>query len=385
MPKFIPVTEPDLSGNETKYLNEAVASRWISSQGPFVERFEEEFARWCGKSHGIATANGTVALHLALVALGIGSGDEVIVPSLTFAATANAVIYTGASPVLVDVLWENWTIDPHAVRRAITRRTKAIIPVHLYGYPCGMEELEDIVRQNGLYLIEDAAQAHGARFRGQPVGSFGDIACFSFFGNKILTTGEGGMCVTEDAGLAKRMRRLRDHGMDRSNGYWHPEVGYNYRMTNLQAAVGLAQLERLDSMLARRREIALEYTQKLQNLPGVTLQSITPQVELVCWLYTFLTEDREGKSCRDEVRAALQKARIDTRPIFYPLHVMPPYQDGRRRPISERISERGISIPSSSCLSDQDVTQVVGSVATAVGSIWGISSDDTSSKRAIPV
>ena len=247
--KFLPVAEPDLGPLEERYLLDAFQSGWISSIGEYIQRFEEGFAKFCGAGHGIAVSSGTVAIHLALLAAGVGPGDEVIVPTLTFVGTVSPVKYVGATPVFVDSEPEIGTLDPQAVEKAITSRTKAIIVVHLYGHPADMDPILDIARKYELIVIEDAAEAHGAKYKGRPVGSFGNCATFSFYGNKILTTGEGGMIVTNDKDLADRIRFLKDHAMDPNRRYWHPEVGYNYRITNLQAAIGCAQLERFNELL----------------------------------------------------------------------------------------------------------------------------------------
>jgi len=270
----IPISSPDLSGNELKYLTDAFKSTWISSSGEFINRFEQNFARYCECSHGVAVANGTVAIHLALVTLGIKCGDEVIVPDLTFAATINAVLHANATPVIVDIEKDSWCISPTEIKKAISPKTKAIIPVHLYGQPCDMEKIMEIAKENNLYVIEDCAEAHGANFKDRKVGSFGDISCFSFFGNKVITTGEGGMCVTNNQKLDNKMRELRDHGMSKTKKYWHNYPGFNYRMTNLQAAIGVAQLERIEEILANRNKIELKYREVLINCENIEFQKI---------------------------------------------------------------------------------------------------------------
>lgn len=248
----IALAQPHLTGNEYKYLIDAFLSTWISSAGKYITQFEESFSDYCGVKFGVAVSNGTTALHLALAALEIGEGDEVIVPDITFAATINAVIYTGATPVIVDIEEDSWCIDPDEIEKAITSKTKAIIPVHIYGQPCDMGRICDIAIKNNLYIVEDCAEAHGAAWNGQKVGSFGTISCFSFFGNKVITTGEGGMCITNDEQLNEKMRILRDHGMSKSRRYYHEILGFNYRMTNLQAAIGVAQVERIEDILEWR-------------------------------------------------------------------------------------------------------------------------------------
>lgn len=266
----IPITEPDIGQEELQNVTEAVKSGWISSKGPFVDEFEKGFARYIGTKYGVATSNGTTALHLALAALGIKRGDKVLVPSLTFIAAANAVAYTGADPVFVDSNPEYWCISPTGIEEKIDDQTKAIIAVHLYGHPCNMNEIMTIAEEHELCVIEDCAEAHGAEFRSRKVGSYGIINCFSFYGNKIITTGEGGMCLTNHEELAKKMRILRDHGMALDRKYWHDLIGFNYRMTNLQAAVGVAQLRKIDHLVTKKRWVASIYGKLLQDLSAVT-------------------------------------------------------------------------------------------------------------------
>jgi len=287
---MIPIAEPLLSKEELNNVIEAVKSGWISSKGKFIPEFEEKFAHYCGVKYGIATSNGTVALHLALTALGIGPGDEVIIPTLTFVATANAVTYTGAKPIFIDSQPEYWCIDPEKIEEAITAKTKAIIPVHLYGHPCDMDAILAIAKRHNLYVIEDAAEAHGAEYKGRKVGSFGDISCFSFYGNKIITTGEGGMCLTNDEKLAEKMRILRDHGMNPNKRYWHDVIGFNYRMTNMQAAIGVAQLKKLDGFIERKRNIAKWYTEELKDLAEQKILTLSPEMswaKCVYWMYSI--------------------------------------------------------------------------------------------------
>jgi len=297
----LPVAEPTVGERELQYVNECVLTGWISSGGKFVSRFEEMFAAFCASRYAVATSNGTTALHLALLALGIGPGDEVIVPTLTFIATANAVVYTGAVPVFADSEAETWNIAPSAIEAAITARTKAIIPVHLYGHPADMAAILDLAKRHGLAVIEDAAEAHGARYQGKPVGSIGDAGVFSFFGNKIVTTGEGGMLVTDDAEIADRARLLRDHGMRPERRYWHTVLGYNYRLTNLQAAVGVAQMEKIESILKAKRDIAALYRSGLSGIAGLTLPPERDGAENVFWLYTVLVDEEEFGMGRDEL------------------------------------------------------------------------------------
>jgi perosamine synthetase len=318
---FTPVAEPSLSSKELHYLTDAFLSTWISSRGKYIDQFEQGFSAFIGCGHGVSTANGTVAIHLALEALGIGKGDEVIVPDLTFAATINAVIHTGATPVIVDIDRQRWTIDPGEIRKAITPKTKAIIPVHIYGQPCEMDEIMTISREKNIYVVEDCAEAQGAMYRGQKVGSFGHISTFSFFANKILTTGEGGMCVTNSAELDVRMRVLRDHGMNKEKRYWHDVVGYNYRMTNLQAAIGCAQLERAKELIDARKAIELEYRSQLKHLK-IEWQKDFNDSSRVVWLVCVSVDGD-----RDELLKQLQANQVDCRPFFYPLSSMPLYRN----------------------------------------------------------
>ena len=358
-PDFIPVYTPDLSGSEEAYVLDAVRSGWISSLGHYVTQFEREFAAFCGVAHGVSVANGTVALHLALHALGIGPGDEVIVPSLTFVATANAVRYTGAHPVFADVDPCTWCIDPADVARLVTPRTRALIPVHLYGHPAPMPELTALADRHGLAVVEDAAEAHGASSAGRTVGGWGRIGTFSFYANKIITTGEGGMLTTDDEELAARCRMLRDHAMPPNRRYWHAEVGFNYRMTNLQAAVGVAQMERIHALIARKRAVAHRYMQELQDLPGVTLPVELPGCTNVYWMFSVLV-DPPFPLTRDELIVALRAHGIDSRPFFHPLDTLPPYAATDPRPIALSLSARGLNLPSSPSLTDEQIDYICG-------------------------
>lgn len=343
--KFIPVAKPSLLGKELEYLTNCIEENWISSQGRFVKEFEQKFAGYCNCKYGVAVSNGTVALHLALAALGIKKGDEVIIPDLTFAATVNAVLYTGARPVIVDVDLESWNINPEFIRRVINERTKAIIPVHLYGFPCKMDAIRDIAVEYGLFVIEDCAEAHGARYKNKVVGGFSDISCFSFFANKIVTTGEGGMCLTNEEAVYERLKILRDHGKNPGNQYWHDVVGFNYRMTNLQAAVGLAQLENLPHFLEERQNIADKYKSLLNKNPYISLRSDTSQCQQVPWLFTILVPEKD----RDSLIKFLSERHIESRPVFCPIHTMPPYKEFLSSdffyPNSLHLSKKGLSLP----------------------------------------
>ncbi len=355
---MIPIAEPLLGEEELNNVIEAVKSGWISSKGKFIPEFEEKFARYCGVKYGVATSNGTTALHLALTALGIGPGDEVIVPTLTFIATANAVRYTGAKPVFVDSHPDYWCIDPGKIEEVITPKTKAMILVHLYGHPADMDQILAITRKHDIFVIEDAAEAHGAEYKGRKVGSFGDISCFSFYGNKIITTGEGGMCLTNDEKLATKMKILRDHGMNPSKRYWYDIIGFNYRMTNMQAAIGVAQLEKIDRFIEKKREIAAWYSKRLNELEQRRLIKLHPEMpwaKCVYWMYSILFQD-VFRINRNELMGKLEKEGIETRPFFYPVHIMPPYEGSRESfPVAEKLSSFGLNLPSSVKLTEKNV------------------------------
>lgn len=397
---FIPVSYPDLTGgNERKYLLDCFDSSWISSKGEYIKKFEYNFAKYIGVRFGVATSNGTTALHLAISALGLGPGDEVIVPNLTFVASANVVRYTGAKPVFVDVDRETWGMNPTAVEKAITKRTKVVMPVHLYGQPADMGRLLDIAKNNNLVIIEDAAEAHGAEVRvkkhelgimnnesrsmsrhsrispdggklriknqelrikdyeWRKVGSLGKVGCFSFYGNKIITTGEGGMVVTDDEKLAQKMRILRDHGQNPDKRYYYDVIGFNYRMTNMQAAIGMAQFERIEKLIAKKREIARCYEKYLKGIKGIFLAPKLSWSKGVYWMYSVLI-DRPYQKTRDEMMDILQKENIETRPFFYPVSTLPPYKQFGDFAQSIYLSAHGVNLPSGTTLSEDDITRV---------------------------
>jgi perosamine synthetase len=352
---FIPVYEPDLSGNEKRYVNECLDTNWISSIGGFIDRFEAAFIKETGAAHAMSVSNGTVALHLAYHCLDIGPGDEVIVPTFTYIASVNTIAQTGATPVFVECRESDWLIDPEDVKRKITPRTKAIVPVHLYGAMCDMPALEVIARENGLGIVEDCAEALGSTKGGQHAGTFGDIGTFSFFGNKTVTTGEGGMVTAKDKALADRLKLVKGQGMSPSRRYWHTEVGFNYRMTNICAAIGLAQIERLHAILARKRAIANLYRKLLADLP-VTFQRLEDDVVSSEWLISLLVP--RGAD-RDGTMAALRERGIDSRPVFYCAHTMPAHErKHERHPVSEDIAARGLSLPSFPGMTDEMVARV---------------------------
>ena len=319
---MIPVAAPVIGERELGYVTDAVRSGWVSSIGPYIERFERAFAEYVGVSYAVAVSNGTVGLHLALHALGIGPGDEVLVPDLTFVATAHAVLQTGATPVFVDVEPDTWCLDPVAAERAITPCTRAIMPVHLYGHPVDMDAIQRLADNHALFIVEDAAEAPGAEYHGRRVGSIGKVGVFSFYGNKIITTGEGGMVTTNDAALAGRLRYLKDHGMNPQCRYYHTELAFNYRMTNIQAALGLAQLEQIECFIKQKRRIFHWYAEGLAGVPGITLNAERPGTRNVYWMSSLvLTND--CRITRQELADGLRLQGIDSRPFFVPMHQLP--------------------------------------------------------------
>lgn len=354
---YLPVAQPSLGEEEFLNVGECVLSGWVSSTGKFVRQFEEAMAAYCDTRHAVATCNGTAALHLALAALDIGPGDEVIVPSLTFIAPANAVTYVGATPVFVDSDRATWTIDPAAIEAAITPRTKAIIPVHLYGHPADMDRVQSIADRHGLSVVEDAAEAHGATYKGKRVGGIGDVGIFSFFGNKIITTGEGGMLVTNDDDIAQKARLLGSHGMSPERRYWHTVLGFNYRMTNLQAAVGVGQMAKIDALVAARRKTAALYTEALSDIPGIVLPPESDWCTNVYWLYSILVDPNIYGMDRDGLENLLRVNQIDSRRVFPPVHTQPIYQSGQSLPVCDTLSAQGLSLPSGQDLSQTDIAR----------------------------
>ncbi len=366
----IPVASADLSGNEEQYAVEAIRSSWISSSGAYLNRFEAEFAALCGTRSALAVCNGTVALHLALLGLDVRPGDEVIVPSLTYVATANAVRYVGAEPVFVDVDPNTWTLDPDRIEEAITRRTRGIIAVHLMGHPSDMDAINNIAAVNGLWVVEDAAEAPLARYKGRVVGGLGQVATFSFFGNKLFTCGEGGAVTLSNDQLTTRMRTLRGQGMDPQRRYYFPVTGYNFRLTNLACALLCAQIERREEILRRRFEIYATYDRLLAELPGVELQPVAPWAELSPWMYACRIDPDVFGCTRDEVMAHLAAQQIETRPMFVPLHTLPPFREESRRrgedlPQTDRISATALMLPTYNQLGEVDQERVVETMAGA--------------------
>jgi perosamine synthetase len=355
----IPVYQPSLSGNEKKYVNECLDSSWISSKGKFVTEFEQKFSEYLGINHSVTVSNGTVALHLALICLGIGEGDEVIVPTFTYIASVNSIVYTGAKPVFVDSNRNDWQMCTEDVVKKITPKTKAIMAVHLYGQPCDLKKLREIADKHSLFLIEDCAEAMGSKFESKYVGTYGDISTFSFFGNKTITTGEGGMVVTNDQTLFDRAVHYRGQGLAKHRQYWHDVVGYNYRMTNICAAIGLAQLERVEEILKKKRNVANFY---IKNLAGTPLehQKEVGNVYNSYWMFSVLASSYNE---REELRVHLEKLGIETRPTFYPIHTMPMYSHKfQKHEIAEDLGWRGMNLPSWPELTEAELSYICDSI-----------------------
>jgi perosamine synthetase len=358
----IPICAPKIDENDIQRAVECIRSTWISGISKYVEEFEEKFAKYCNCKYGVATNSGTTALHLALATLNIKPGDEVIIPTFTMIATANAVTYTGAKPVLVDADENTWNLDTSKIEDKINEHTKAIIVVHTYGHPADMDPIIELAEKYNLYVIEDAAEAHGAEYKGKRVGSIGDIGCFSFYANKIITTGEGGMVVTNNEELAEKARWLRAHAFGRhGKHFYHEALGFGYRMSGLQAALGLAQLERIDEFVSIRRNNAKLYNSLLSELgEKITLPPEAPWAKNVYWMYSILIEDNFGMS-RDELMKRLESEGIETRTFFYPIHVQPIYAkqyQGESFPVADELSRKGINLPSGNNLTAGEIEYV---------------------------
>jgi perosamine synthetase len=359
----LPVSAPDLSAAEACYVSDAIASSWISSTGTYVDRFERMFAEACGTRASVSVANGTAALHLAMLAHGVGAGDEVIVPSLTYIATANAVRYERAEPIFVDIEPTTWCLDPELVEAAITPHTRGIVAVHLYGHPADIDAINDIASRHGLWVVEDAAEAFSATYKDRPAGSLSSAGAFSFYGNKILTSGEGGALTVNDPDLEARIRLLRGQGMDPDRRYFFSEVGYNYRRTNVACAMLCAQLERANQMIQRRRSIFERYRVGLEGVPGIGLQPRAEWAVPAPWLFGITIDEERGAMARDELMARLGAVNIETRPFFMPVHHLPPYKGRtgslRSLPVTDLLGATGMNLPTSSVMTDDDVDRVL--------------------------
>lgn len=368
---MIPVNEPLLDGNEKKYLNECIDTGWISSEGPFVKQFETEFANRMGRRHGIAVCNGSVAIDAAVVALGLGHGDEVIMPAFTIISCAAAIVRAGAVPVLVDSDPVTWNMDVSRIEERITPKTKAIMVVHIFGLPVDMDPVLEIAERHGLKIIEDAAEMHGQNYWGRPCGSFGEISTFSFYPNKHITTGEGGMILTDDVKLAERCRSLRNLCFKPEQRFVHDELGWNFRMTNLQAALGVAQLERLDEFVGRKRHMGRRYTEHLRKIDGIQLPlPETDYAENIYWVYGLVLEDRVDFDAKEAMRR-LAMSGVGTRPFFWPMHEQPVLRrmglfQGEKYPVAERMARRGFYIPSGMALTDEQIDKVVQEVEKVI-------------------
>lgn len=355
---MIPVYQPFLGGREKEYVNQCLDSTWISSRGEFISRFESEFARYIGAQHATTVSNGTVALHLAMAALGLGPGDEVIVPTLTYVASVNTILQTGASVVYAESLADTWNVSVEDIRSRITTKTKAIMVVHLYGLACDMDEVVALCQAHDLLLIEDCAEAFGSLYKGQHVGTFGDVATFSFFGNKTITTGEGGMVVSKDKAIHERACHLKSQGVSKTREYWHDELAFNYRMTNICAAIGLAQLERADEIITLKRQVADWYREALEGLP-LQMHAEQPGTRHSYWMCSVLLDD---PAQRQALRDHLKKSGIETRPLFAPAHHLPHCKTDEDFPVAQDLSARGMNLPSYPTLSRAQVQQVVDGI-----------------------
>jgi len=351
----IPVYKPSLKGKEKEYVNACLDSTWISSKGEFISKFETNFSKFIGAKYSTTVSNGTVALHVALLSLGIKSGDEVIVPSLTYIASVNAIAYCGAKPVFVDSDKDTWQMMPEDVEKKITEKTKAIMVVHLYGNAVDMEKINYIAKKYKLYVIEDCAEAFGTLYKNKHVGTFGDVSTFSFFGNKTITCGEGGMVSTNNEDIYKKAFKIKGQGLAEGKEYWHDIIGYNYRMTNICAGIGLAQLERADELIDKKINIAKKYIELLKNLP-LRFQIPTKETKHTYWMFSILVQNSEE---RDTLREFLRKEGIETRPVFYPISQMPMYKISDPLPNAEDISQRGINLPSYPDLTEEEINYIV--------------------------
>jgi perosamine synthetase len=363
---MIPVSEPLLDEHARARVEEAMRSGWISSEGPFIPEFERRWARYCGVGHGVAVCNGTAALQLAMEVLQLPAGSEVIMPSLTIISCVLAVLRAGCHPVLVDCEPDTWCLDVAEVAHRITPRTRAVMPVHIYGHMAEMVPLMELARTHGLAVVEDAAEAHGAECHGRRAGGIGTLGCFSFYANKIVTTGEGGMVVTDDPNLAERARNLRNLCFQRDRRFWHAVLGHNFRMTNVQAGIGLAQVDRIETHVARKRRMAAMYDERLRDIPGLRLPVERPAFKNVYWMYAVVLDDSVPFDGSD-FAARLNALCVDTRPFFVGMHEQPALRErglfaGAHYPVTERLSRRGLYLPSGLTLGDAQIETVCAAV-----------------------
>ncbi len=367
LPELIPVNQVVLDGNEKKYLNQCIESGWISSEGPFVRQFEEQFAARMGRKHGIAVSNGSVALDAAVSAFGLGPGDEVIMPTFTIISCAAAILRAGAVPVLVDSDATTWNMQAQQVRDRLTSRTKAIMLVHIFGLPVDLDPILSLAAEHGIPILEDAAEMHGQTYKGRPCGGFGEISTFSFYPNKHVTTGEGGMILTDDEGLAAKCRSLRNLCFQTKKRFVHEDLGWNFRMSNLQAALGVAQLERLDEFVARKRSMGKLYTRLLADVPGLQLPlSSVEYAENIYWVYGLLLQEQVAFDAEEAMRR-LRALGVETRPFFWPMHEQPVFRRsglfaGECYPVAERLARRGFYLPSGLGISEAQIRQVAANV-----------------------
>jgi len=369
MGSFIPLAKPSFSLVEKRLVNQALDSGWISSLGSFVEQFGREFAKTVGVKYALPVGNGTAALHLALIALGIGKGDEVIVPALTFVASANSVTYVGAKPVFVDIDPETFNLNLKAAEAKVTPKTKAIMSVDLYGHPVDFARVKSFAKKLKLHFISDSAESLGSLYKGKPFGGIAEVTTFSFFGNKIVTTGEGGMLVTNSKKIYDTAKFYRDQAKDITiHNYYHPAIGYNYAMTNLQAGVGIGQLRRLKMFVKKKRAIADHYRRLLSGVPGLNFQAEASYAKTNWWMFSLLVDKQKFGRSRDELMRLLAKKGIETRPFFYPLPQLPPYKPDNRQnqfPVTDRIAGQGLNLPSFASLTQKEILYIAAQIKLA--------------------
>jgi perosamine synthetase len=364
--QMIPVNEPLISESESKYVLECLRTGWISSEGRFIHEFEDRWAAYCGMNYGVAVSNGTVALEIAVACLGLRPGDEVILPSFTIISCAQALTMNGLKPVLVDSDPRTWCMDVSQVEAKITARTRAIMPVHIYGHPVDMDPLVELARKHKLIILEDAAEVHGAEYKGRKCGGLGDLSCFSFYANKIITTGEGGMILTRDAAQAEHLRSLRNLCFKKERRFYHTELGHNYRLTNMQAAIGLAQVERIEESVAKKRWMGAAYTERLQHMQGLQLPVEEPWARNVYWMYGLVLDEAVGMDAVEFARRLAEQG-VMTRPFFLGMHEQPVFQRmglflDEHYPVAERIARQGFYLPSGMTLTEAQLDQVCEAV-----------------------